>query len=284
MMRIPALFLTALILLLTKEGHSWDRPKPQIERGFNLLYELKFEQARSQFTDWQHGNPMDPLGYVAMAAGYLFEEFYLQQVLTSEFFLDDDRLLGGIGGKPDKGREMNFRVANQKGRELAKKALSENPRDADALFALTISTGMEADFAAILEKRQRKSISLIRDAERDANRLLELDPDQADAWLSLGAANYIIGSLPMYKRFVLWFGGIGGDKRLGMEQLQIAAEKGHYLKPFAQIFLALAAMREKRDDVARDQLRHLVSQFPETPLYRAELAHLESRSTNFGGK
>jgi hypothetical protein len=54
-----------------------------------------------------------------------------------------------------------------------------------------------------------------------------------------------IGCLPAYKRFFLWFGEVHGDKRLGMEQLQITAEKRRYLKPFAKIFLAHAAIREK---------------------------------------
>ena len=59
-----------------------------------------------------------------------------------------------------------------------------------------------------------------------------------------------------------------------MEQLQITAEKGHYLKPFAEIFLALAAMREKQNDLARIQLMDLVARFPENPLFKEELNHL----------
>ena len=47
--------------------------KPQIESGFNMLYELKFGEARRQFADWQETNPRDPLGYEATAASYLFE-------------------------------------------------------------------------------------------------------------------------------------------------------------------------------------------------------------------
>ena len=33
---------------------------------------------------------------------------------------------------------------------------------------------------------------------------------------------------------MLWFGGIHGDKRLGMQQVQKTVDDGHYLKPFAQ--------------------------------------------------
>jgi len=282
--------LLSMILLLARTGipeaaASAGR-KPHIERGFNLLYQLNFGEARRQFSAYQQENPADPLGYVAMAAGYLFEEFYNQHVLTSEFFLDDERLLGGIRGKPDEVRNRNFEAANLKGRELSLKRLKIDPYDAGALSALTMATGMQADFAAILMRRHSESLSLIKETEGYAKRLLVLRPDEADAWLYLGAANYIIGSLPAYKRLFLWFGRIHGDKNLGMDQMRITAEKGHYLKPFAEILLAMAALRENQEDIARSNLRDLAAQFPENLLFRAELSRLNTQieSAKHGGQ
>ena len=129
-----------------------------------------------------------------------------------------------------------------------------------------------------------ESLSWIKEAEVYAKRLLARRPDDADALFSLGAANYILGGLPRYKRVFLWFDRFHGDKRLGMQQLQITAEKGHYLKPLAEIFLALAAIREKQDDLARSQLRDLALHFPENPLYRAELARLDNQHAPHGGQ
>jgi len=70
-------------------------------------------------------------------------------------------------------------------------------------------------------------------------------PDAADAYLGLGTANYFIGSLPGTKKFFLSFAGIYGDKKVGIQQLQIAGDHGNYLRPFAKILLALAVLREK---------------------------------------
>jgi len=39
--------------------------------------------------------------------------------------------------------------------------------------------------------------------------------------------------------------------------------------------LALAALREKKPELARAQLKELVAQFPENPLFASELAKLE---------
>ncbi len=246
--------------------------EPEIDAGFHVLYELKFSEARAQFSAWQKVHPEDPLGPAAEAASYLFEEFYRQGVLTSEFFLDDKRLLGGIAGKPNEARRAAFFAANLRAQELAQRRLKANPQDADALFALTMTTGMRADYASVIEKHQLESLRLIRTAERYAKQLLTVKPDSADAYLALGAGNYIIGCLPAHTRFFLWFGGIHGDKQGGMQQLTMAATRGHYLRPFAKILLALAALREKQVELARTQLRELVAEFPENPLFARELA------------
>ena len=248
-----------------------------IDSGFDLLYRLKFSEARSRFEDYEKAHSDDPLGEVSIAASYLFEEFYSQHVFTSGFFLDDRRLLGGVAGKPDAGNTVNFNRANQRGRDLARHRLDADATDADALFALTLAAGMQADYASILEKRQFESLRLVREANDYAKRLLKLRPDVADAWLAIGAANYIIGCLPAHVRFFLWFGGVRGDKQLGMQQLRKTAEEGHYLRPFAKIFLALASMREGQEDVARRQFSDLAAQFPENSLFADELARINLR-------
>jgi hypothetical protein len=102
--------------------------------------------------------------------------------------------------------------------------------------------------------------------------LLKVAPEAADAYLGLGTANYIIGSLPGTRRLFLGFAGIHGDKKKGIEQLETAAKYGHYLRPFAKILLALTALREKTPEVARAQLTELVAEFPENSLFASELA------------
>jgi hypothetical protein len=91
------------------------------------------------------------------------------------------------------------------------------------------------------------------------------------------AANYVIGSLNPGYRLALWFGGIHGDKKLGMEQLQKTADGGRYLKPFAKILLALSARREKQNALAQKLLLELSQEFPANPLYAAEYAKAMGR-------
>jgi hypothetical protein len=247
---------------------------PELEAGFHLLYELKVEEAHTQFATWQKLHPEDPLGSASQAAGYLFEECYRQGVLTSEFFLDNKRFLGKIPLKPDAALRVAFFDAVKRAQELAQLRLNTAPNDTNALFAMALSLGMEADYASLIDKHQMDSLKKIREADKYAKALLVIAPDAADAYLGLGTANYVIGSLPGVKKFFLGFAGIHGDKKAGIQQLQIAADRGHYLRPFAKIMLALAALREKHPDVARTQLHELVAEFPENPLFASELAKL----------
>jgi hypothetical protein len=246
----------------------------ELDAGFRLLYEIKFDQAREVFAKWQQQRPTEPLGPALEAASDLFEEFYLKGVLTSEFFLDDDRMLGGIKDKPDPELERQFASAVQRAQKLARARMAQQPKDPDALFALTLIGGMQADDFFLIQKRQLDSMRSLRETERNARILLAVAPDTDDAYLALGVANYVIGCLPVYKRAVLWMGGVHGDKTLGMQQVARAAasENARYLRPFARLMLALAALREKDPDLARLQLQALTLEFPENPLFAKELA------------
>jgi len=248
---------------------------PKLEAGFHLLYELKPEEARNQFEAWQESHPEDPLVSASKAASYLFEECYRQGVLTSEFFLDNKRFLGKIPLKPDPKLRRAFFGADKQAQELAQLRLKTTRDDTNALFAMALSVGMQADYASLIDKHQLESLKMIHEADKYAKKLLLVAPDAADAYLGLGTANYIIGSLPGLKKFFLGFAGIHGDKKAGIQQLEIAADHGHYLRPFAKILLAMAALREKKPEMARIQLNELVAEFPENPLFASELAKLD---------
>lgn len=250
---------------------------PELAAGFHSLYLQEFTEAREKFDAWKLQHPEEPFGEVAVAASYLFEELYRQNVLSSDFFLNEKRFLKGIEGKPDPVRLKNFQEAVRKARKLAEKRLAKNPRDAEGLFALAMSAGMESNAAMILKKEHIEALKRLKEGNEHARLLLAEQPDANDAYVALGSANYIIGSLSGGARFIIWFGGIHGDKKLGMEQLQLTIANGRYLQPYAKILLALAARREKQNPLAQKLLFELSQEFPESPLYAAEYAKAMGR-------
>ena len=250
---------------------------PELASGFHLLYAQDFSKAREKFGNWESEHPEEPFGQVAVAASYLFEELFRQGVLSSDFFLNEKRFLHGIEGKPDPGRMKSFQGALDRARKLAKQRLAKNSRDPEALFALTLAAGMESNADMMLKKQHIESLKRLKEANEHAKALLAEQPDANDAYVAMGSANYIIGSLSGGARFMLWFGGIHGDKKLGMAQLGKTIDGGRYLQPFAKILLALAARREKQDAVAQKLLRELSEEYPESSLYATEYAKAMGR-------
>jgi hypothetical protein len=249
-----------------------------LESGYRHLYELNFTAARVDFVTYQKERPEDPLGKASEAASYLFEQFHARGVLTSEFFVNDQTFLGGVPGSAEQNHNAGFVQANTQAREQAKKLLKSNPKDIHGLLALTIADGMESDYDAIIIKKQLPGLSMMRQAEADAKTLLAIDPTEQDANVALGMSNYVIGSLPSYKRAFLWFGGLHGDKQRGMDQMGSAAEHGHYLQPFAKVMLALAYEREHKPEQARELLSELAVQFPRNSVFARELALVDNPS------
>ncbi|MGA9884812.1 MAG: hypothetical protein WBQ34_13925 [Candidatus Acidiferrales bacterium] len=257
--------------------HSPD-DSPVLDSGFRQLYELNFEGARAQFRSFQQQHPEDPVGKAAEAASYLYEEFDAKGIFTSKFFLNNELFLNGADGTPAENRNVLFLRANRETRQMAQKILKSEPNNVRALLALTLADGMESDYDALIVKKQMAGLGLMRQAEREANALLAIDPSQDDAYVALGAADYVIGCLPSYKRAFLWFGGIHGDRSRGMQEMQRAAVHGHYLRPFAQILLALACEREHQPTRARVLLSQLTSEFPTNKRFANELALLNARA------
>ncbi|HXX20606.1 MAG TPA: hypothetical protein VEJ46_14485 [Candidatus Acidoferrum sp.] len=281
-----ALVATSAPLLAAEDGKSASDqpgspavlPSPLLDAGFHQLYELNFQGARANFLSFQQQHPEDPLGKAAEAASYLYEQFNTKGIFSSSFFLNDSKFLNGADGTAAQNRNEAFLTANGRAREMAKEQLKSNPNDAHALLVLTMTDGMEADYDALIVKKQLAGLGLTKQAEGEATKLLAVDPTAEDAYLALGAANYVIGCLPGYKRAFLWFGGIHGDRARGMDQMQRTADHGHYLQPFAKILLALASEREHQEDRARALLTALSNEFPANPLYAHELALIDHSS------
>lgn len=254
-------------------------PRPSLENGFRLLYNLDFVSANKEFTSWEQVHPEDPQGPAGEAAGLLFSEFNRLGVLEAQFYIDDKAFAGRKKLGPDPNVRDRFNAALDRAEAEAKSRLARDPKDRDALFAMTLASGLRADYAALIEKRNLASLHYTKTADDWAGQLLAVDPNCYDAQLAIGINNYIVGSLAGPVRWILRLDGVAGDKQEGIRQLQLTADRGHYLAPFARIMLAIAYVREKNPAQAREILQSLRGEFPGNPLFGREIAELDARHT-----
>jgi hypothetical protein len=248
-----------------------------LDRGFSLLYNLDFSGAHQVFLSWQQEHPDNPVGPVCDAAGFLFSEFNRLGVLESQFYADDKAFDGRKKLAPDPAVRDHFYAALDQADSRARSRLMKDPKDRDALFALTLSSGLKADYAALIEKRNLASLHYTKEATLWAEQLLAVDPDCIDAHLATGVSQYIIGSMAAPIRWLVRLGGVSGDKQKGIAELQLTAQRGHYLAPFARILLAIAYVRDKDKPRARDLLVSLRDEFPHNPLFAQEIARLDTQ-------
>jgi len=246
-----------------------------LDQGFLELYNLKFDVAQRDFAAWEAQHPDDPMGPVSQAAGLLFSEFNRLGVLESQFYENDAAFERRAKVLPDPAVRGRFRAYLERASNLAHARLTKDTKDKDALFALTLSAGLEADYSALIEKRNLASLHSAKEASVWAQQLLAVCPDCYDALLATGFSKYIIGSMAAPVRWILRLGGLPGDKQSGIADLQLTAQRGHYLAPFARILLAIAYVRDKDKHRALQMLVGLRTEFPGNTLFPREIARLE---------
>ena len=253
---------------------AWAAVPPEadaIHRALQRMYNVDYAAANRILEEHIAAHPADPLGPAFRGASDLFFELTRLQVLEGEFFADDKRLVEKKKLRPDAKLRLNFDKQVARARQLAEKRLAQKAEDPDALFALCITSGLAMDYGALIEKKQLVSLTHAKDAHRYALRLLKVDPNYTDAYMTTGFTEYLLGSLPFFLRWFVRFEESTGDKNLGLQRLQKVAEKGKYLGPFARIMLSLAHLREKRYLDCEKLLGGLARDFPENPLFKKEL-------------
>jgi len=201
-----------------------------LDQGYRQMYDLQFAAAHQTFSEFENQHPEDPMGPVSDAAAYLFSEFARLHILESEFFVHDQHFITDHKLAPDPILKQKFEAALEDGRRLAARA----PGDANAMFASILRAGLHSDYVALIEKRYLPSLQEMKAARTMAERLIALDPKYYDAWLAVGIENYMLSVKPAPIRWFLRLNGAQTDRAFGMEKLQLAAEKGHYLAPFAR--------------------------------------------------
>ena len=277
MMRFPVpgrrkwLCLLALTVLCAAAARADNQRTDTLRRAFHHLYSFEFDAANEVLDGFHQRYPGDPMGYGVRAAVYLFYELDRLGLLASGFFQDQGEKLKGQNLKPDPELKAKLLQVIHEGRRHAEWALEKDPKDPEALFALSTLAGVESDYVFLVEKKRMGSLSLKKESHGYSRRLLEIDPSYYDAYLTTGFYEYLVGDLPFFVRWFVRFEDVQGRKQTGFERLQLVAASGKYCAGFAKILLAALYLREKRLEECRDVLAELVAEYPKNPLFPKEL-------------
>ncbi len=243
----------------------------ELYTGWLKMYDLRFDEAHGVFTAWKKSHPNDPLGPVSNAAAYLFSELARLGALESELFVDDSRFCDRSKLRPDPAKESRFLDEIEQADRLADSALQKSAVDSDALLVKSLTLGLRADNAGLIQKQSLTALSYTKQARVFSERLIRANPQAADAYLGPGVENYLLSLKPAPLRVLLRLTGSIIDRDKGLEELRTTALHGHYLEPFAKLLLAVAALRDKDTARASQLLGELHRRFPNNELYAREL-------------
>ena len=246
-----------------------------LDAGYRQMYNLEFPAAHQSFEQWERQHPEDPVGFASDAAAYLFSEFDRLHILQSEFFIHDNHFMTDHKLSPDPAVKQRFDAALAVARQLA----ARTPADPNSMFACILADGLESDYIALIDKRYVAAWKDMKASRVEAERLLAKDPGCYDAWVPVGVENYMLSIKPLFLRLLLRAAGGEADRELGIQKLQIAASKGHYLAPFARLLLGVAALRAGDVAQARTLLIGLTREFPRNPLFTLELQRLNATAS-----
>lgn len=279
--RILSMRTVLLAAVLSVSAQAGLTDSTPVERGYRQMYNLDFAGAHQSFEQWQRQHPDDPLGPVSDAAAYLFDEFDRLHILQSQFFVDDNAFRAMRKPAADPQLKEKFERDLAKGQQLSDAILNGTPKDLrsrkekDAAFASILGMGLRSDYLSLIEDRNLQALSEMKTSRILAEKLLARDPNYYDAYLAVGVENYMLSLKPAPARWLLRLTGAETDKDRGVAKMKLAAEKGHYLQPFARLLLAVQNLRDKNRAAAKDLLAGLAREFPNNQLYARELAKLQ---------
>jgi hypothetical protein len=248
-----------------------------IQEALNELYNFDFKAAHKTLDAHIADKPEDPIGPGVRASAYLFYELDRLAILEYQFFEDDDNISDKKKLDPDQDIRTRLFAALEETETLAQAELARDPKNVNALFALCLKEGVLTDYKALVEKKGIGSLKNAKASNKWAVRLLEIEPNFYDAYLTTGVNEYLIGSLPFFVKWFVKMDGIKGSKKQAFANLELVADKGQYLGPFAKILLSIISLREEKPERAKQLLAELSDRYPQNPLLKKELARVTEK-------
>jgi len=117
-------------------------------------------------------------------------------MLETSAFKDDNQFLRGPKPEPDPKVRVIFDKYLLRGREVAQSILDKTPRDAVALYSLSVNYGLQANYEFMVDKSYFGALRNGSRAGKLSNKLTEQHPDFVDGYLVSGVQEYVVGSLP----------------------------------------------------------------------------------------
>jgi tetratricopeptide (TPR) repeat protein len=236
---------------------------PEVDRllrnGLNKMYSYDLQEADESFDELVRRFPDHPIGYMHKAEAVWWHA------------LRDNK-----NEKLETAFEQYTELAINRGHSLLKK----NPKDFYALLYVAAAYANRTRYNAYIKKSYYQAMRAGMKGYDFVGPAQTLRPKYVDCLIGTGAYNYFAGSLPAFIKIFSWMFTQGGDKGKGIQQLELAAQKGEYGQTAAKMVLLGVYYNEKRFEDYQRLISELIEQFPTNPVFVMWLADFHIRQRN----
>ena len=244
---------------------------PEATEAIHLMYSGQNEKAIALAHKLEAERPDHPLGYL-IEADILYWKIYCHWLERKYNTID-----AWSHTRPADAEDDAELVLADKVTSLAEAAIAKSDTAEMELYA---GLGY-ASRARVLGLRYEK-MPVARagvEARKHLLRCLELDPKMADADLGLGLYNYFVDTLSTLAKILRFFMGIpGGDKRVGLQQLETASTRGELVQIEARYNMAKNLRNYDRNYArAQQAAAPLLAAYPENPIFLLLVGDIEEK-------
>lgn len=229
-----------------------------LQAGINDLYQTNLVQAEEKFDKLITDEPNEPQAYFFKAVVCFWRYNF---------------------GSKSAEQAARFFEATDKAIDLLEDQTSRFPAKTEAALYLGGLYGYRG-LVLVSEKNYVGAFGDINKSNRITKRLAKESAKFPDAYFGLGMSHYLAGDIPKEGKWMAGLMGFSGSKEDGIEELEVAYQKGKFIKNEAGYVLASCYEKEQRYADAKRILDALTQAFPSNVVFLESLFRIEQKLGN----
>jgi hypothetical protein len=256
------------------------RLDPLLEATFDAAYNLDHAEASRLARSAVELAPDEPRSHRALATVLWLELLFRQGALTLDYQLAGLSRSAHARVETPADLESEIEEVLARAAALAGERMRRAPASIDARYEYGAVSALQASYAATVEGSTTSAFGAARRAYDAHERVLERNPSNGSATLTVGSYRYLISGLALPGRLFAYMAGFGGGKERGIAMVE-AARRDPIARSDAATALLLIYSREGRHVDALEAARELQRQFPRNRLFALETGAAAVRAGRF---
>jgi tetratricopeptide repeat protein len=246
----------------------------EASKGFDHVYSLEYEEARSAFQKLRQRFPQHPGPPLYLALTLWQHELFLRDGLGLDRFVAPESFMQATARQmPAEDRNAFFKYVGES-QAFCQAILKEKPDNRDARYFLGAAHGVLAAFALTIDHDKREAFRQGKKAYQYHLGIVQEQPDYYDAYVTLALYEYVVANLPWQIKWIAQIAGYKGTEERAFKYLRIAATKSQFVSVNARSTLVVLCVREKLYDEALENAQYLHRRYPHNFLLHLNVARI----------